>query len=206
MQEPQDTVESALYGAAWDEPLPAVMYQDPEKGELYLGDRPIVDVATEQEKIKESYKIDDQGKANWAIRRIREAEERGVEVIDTANKERERIVRWKEKVVKKEKREIDFFHGLLRDYAHDELANSDGKVKNVPLSEGTLSFTKRQPKLIYDDKALIQELEDKDLEKLIRRKSEPNLVEIKQAIKGGFKLESITVEEQEDSFKVTVNE
>ena len=196
MQEPQDTVESALYGAAWDEPLPAVMYQDPDD----------LDIFAEQERVVESFKIDDQGKANWAIRRIREAIRRSTETAKVAHDELERIKAWRHKVETKESRERDFFESLLRDYAHDELAKSDGKGKNVPLSEGTLSFTKRQPLLHYDSMALIKELEDKDLEKLIRRKAEPNLVEIKQAIKGGFKLESITVEEQTDSFKVKVND
>lgn len=204
MQEPQDTVESALYGHGWDEPLPAVMYHDPDtpmlKGDVGH------DVRPEQETIREQFKIDDQGKANWAIRRIREAVKREGGAIEVAATEMERIEAWRDKVQKKEYREVEFFESLLRDYAHDELAKTDGKGKSIALSEGTLKFTKRQPKLIYDDKALIQELEDGELEKFIRRKAEPNLVEIRQAIKGGFKLESITVEEQEDSFKVSVNE
>jgi len=172
------------------------MYQDPDD----------LDIFAEQERVVESFKIDDQGKANWAIRRIREAIRRSTETAKVAHDELERIKAWRHKVETKESRERDFFESLLRDYAHDELAKSDGKGKNVPLSEGTLSFTKRQPLLHYDSMALIKELEDKDLEKLIRRKAEPNLVEIKQAIKGGFKLESITVEEQTDSFKVKVND
>ena len=194
MQEPQDTVETALYGVAWDEPLPQIFYKDED------------DLKEKQEELRESFKIDDQGKANWAIRRIREAIRRSTETAKVAHDELERIKAWRHKVETKESRERDFFESLLRDYAHDELAKTDGKVKNIPLSEGTLKFTKRQPLLHYDSMALIKELEDKDLEKLIRRKAEPNLVEIKQAVKGGFKLESITVEEQVDGFKVSVNE
>ncbi|KKN61917.1 hypothetical protein LCGC14_0516860 [marine sediment metagenome] len=203
MQEPQDTVESALYGSAWDEPLPTIMYKDPD---ATFPTSVAADMVSEQERIKEQFKIDDQGKANWAIRRIREAMRRSIEVNKAANAELERIKAWRHKVETKESRERDFFEGLLRDYAHDALAHSDGQRRSIALSEGTLQFTKRQPKLIYDDKALIQELEDKDLEKLIRRKAEPNLVEIKQAIRGGVIIDAITVEEQADSFKVGVNE
>ena len=203
MQEPQDIVETALYGAAWDEPLPAVMYQDP-----FTDEGVDKDIADGQEKIKESFKIDDQGKANWVIRRVGEAQKRHHGAIVSARAEEARIKKWLERVLKKESREIEFFDSLLRDYAHDELAKSDGKERSIALSEGTLKFIKRQPRLHYDKDELLEELDREGLDKLIRRKHtvEPNLVEIKQAIKGGFVLKSITVEEQEDGFTVSVNE
>ena len=194
--EPADTVESALYWEGWDEPLPAVMYQDSDD----------FDVFAEQERVVESFKIDDQGKANWAIRRIKEAMQRSTEVAKAAETELTRVKAWRHKVETKESRERDFFESLLRDYAHDELAKSDGKGKSVPLSEGTLKFIKKQPKLIYDDDTLIQELESEGLEKLIRRKAEPHLVEIKAALKSGFVIKAITLEEQADSFTVSLNE
>ena len=209
MQEPQNTVESAIYWEGYDEPLPAVMYQDPDEPMLSgisEGAQIVRDIKAEQEIVKEQFKIDEQGKANWAIRRIGEAHERAHGVDDVAQKELDRIMAWKNKVQNKERREIDFFESLLRDYAHDELANSDGKSKSIPLSEGTLKFTKKQPKPIYDEKKLIQELEDNGLEKLIRRKAEPNLTEIRQAIKGGVEIDAITLEEQEDSFTVSLND
>ena len=205
MQEPQDSVESAIYWQGYDEPLPAVMYQDPE-GEPTLGGIVIRDIKAEQEIVKEQFKIDEQGKANWAIRRIREAQKRAVEASEAAQKEVDRVLAWELKVDAKESRDIAFFSSRLRDYAHDELANSDGKSKSIPLSEGTLRFTALQPKLHYDKDKLIQELESEGLEKLIRRKAEPNLVEIKAALRDGFEIEAITVEEQEDSFTVSLNE
>ncbi|KKM07768.1 hypothetical protein LCGC14_1730670, partial [marine sediment metagenome] len=174
--EPESTVETALYGSAWDEPLPAVVYQDRED----------IEGRGEQRLVRDSFKIDDQGKANWAIRRISEARKRWGEVVDVAQAETERIENWLDKVQTKEERESEFFISLLKDYAHDELANSDGKSKSIPLSEGTLKFIKKQPKLHYDENKLIEELESEGLEKLIRRKAEPHLVEIKAALKSGF--------------------
>ena len=209
MQEPKDTVENALYWEGYDEPLPAVMYQDPDEPMLSgisEGAQIVRDIKAEQEIVKEQFKIDEQGKANWAIRRIGEAHERAHGVDDVAQKELDRIMAWKNKVQNKERREIDFFESLLRDYAHDELAKSEGNEKSIPLSEGTLKFTKKQPTLHYDKDKLIQELESEGLEKLIRRKAEPNLVEIKAALRDGFKIDAITLEEQEDSFTVSLND
>ncbi|KKN79620.1 hypothetical protein LCGC14_0338240 [marine sediment metagenome] len=205
MQESQNTVESAIYWQGYDEPLPAVIYQDPD-GDLTLGGIVVRDIKAEQEIVKEQFKIDDQGKANWAIRRIREAHERAHGVDDVAQKELDRIMAWKNKVQNKEQREIDFFESRLRDYAHDELAKSDGNEKSIPLSEGTLKFIRKQPKLRFDAEKLIQELESEGLEKLIRRKTEPNLVEIKAALRDGFEIKAITLEEQEDSFTVSLND
>ncbi len=201
MQEPESTVETALYWHGWNEPLPAVVYQDPS-GELGVDAL----MVAKREKIKESFKIDDQGKANWAIRRISEARKRWAEVVDAAQAEKERIENWLNRAQTKEERESEFFISLLKDYAHDELAKTDGKSKSIPLSEGTLKFIKKQPKLIYDDETLIQELESEGLEKLIRRKAEPHLVEIKAALKSGFEIKAITLEEQADSFKVSLSE
>ncbi|KKM17765.1 hypothetical protein LCGC14_1672390, partial [marine sediment metagenome] len=84
---------------------------------------------------------------------------------------------------------------------------TDGKSKSIPLSEGTLKFIKKQPKLHFDENKLIEELESEGLEKLIRRKAEPNLVEIKAALRvGGLELKAITLEEQPDSFTVSLND
>ena len=199
--EPESTVETALYGHAWDEPLPAVMYQ-----ESFTDEGVDKEIHDEQEIIKEQFKIDDQGKANWAIRRIREAMQRSTEVAKAAEAELTRVKAWRHKAETKESRERDFFESLLRDYAHDELAKGDGKSKSIPLSEGTLKFIKKQPKLHYDNETLIQELESEGLEKLIRRKAEPHLVEIKAALKSGFVIRAITLEEQADSFTVSLNE
>ena len=75
MQEPQDDVVGALYGAAWNEPLPAVIYQDIAK-DVLLDDEEYVLIREKRAEVHESFRIDDQGKANWAIRRIGEARKR----------------------------------------------------------------------------------------------------------------------------------
>ncbi len=204
MQEPQDTVENALYGAAWDEKLPSLVYRDID-GE----DIPRIDKEALKGQLRdvwESARVDNTTTANKYIRRLRVARENHAADLMKVSYELGRIKSHEKNIKDRHLKKTQWFESLLRDYAHDELAKTDGKERSIALSEGTVQFTKRQPKLTYDDKALIQELEDKDLEKLIRRKAEPNLVEIKQAIKGGVVLDSITVEEQADSFKVSVNE
>lgn len=203
MREPESTPETALYGTGWDEPLPAVIYQDePTRAEILDG---MPSIKADQKRIKESLKIDEPGKANRAIRRIKEARRQEIEIGTRAQADLDRIEGWRDKEQKRKRREIELFESLLRDYAHGLLSANDWKDKNLSLSEGTLKFRKRGPKLLYDNEQLMDELEAEGVTDLVRYKREPDLNRIKEALKEGLEIKSITVIEQDDSFTVSIN-
>ena len=204
MQEPRDTIENALYNVGWDEPLPAVMYQDLDV--LDPDDEAYYDLEAQQEAVKKQFVIGDTDRANRALRRIKQARGHRRQIEEDYARELGRLKSWKDKAFNVVDKEERFFTGVLRDYAHDELAHSDGKRRSIALSEGTLKFRKLDPQLAYQEDKLIEELEAQGAELLLRRKVELDLNAIKKAVKDGFESEHITAIKQADSFKVAVND
>src|SRR5690625_961543 len=158
--------------------------------------------------------IDSDDKADWALRKIKEAENEIEKVEYFAESQVRQIENWKAKETDKHHESIDYFQSLLAEYLHNK-RKEDPKLKSITLPTGNVGFRKRQPKWVYNDEVLLESLESENMNDLIRVKKELN----KKAIKKEFKvvdgnvinpetgqvIEGIQIVEQGESLNVRLN-
>lgn len=104
--------------------------------------------------------IDDDQKANWALRKIRQLQEKRVANIELAENEIERINTWLKEVNGDLEQSIDYFTGLLEGY-HRQVLEQDPKAKTIKLPYGKLKMRAQQPEFIRDNDKLLAWLESK---------------------------------------------
>ena len=161
-----------------------------------------------------TFVIDDEHKANWALRKIKQKKDTIEKNNALAQAEIDKIEDWREQENEKSQTSIDYFQSLLAQYALEQ-RERDPKFKSLNLPNGRIGFRKRQPKWIYDNDKVIETLEKANLTDFIRVTKAPSKADIKKAfdVNGdkvinpdtGEIIEGITVENQEDSFNVAVN-
>lgn len=113
--------------------------------------------------------IDSVDKANWAVRKIAQAEARKRSRAATVAAEIERVTRWQQEGDAEDQRTIDFFTGMLAVY-FDGLVKTGslGKKKSLKLPTGTLQMRTSQPKLDFDKDALARWLRENGRTDLVR--------------------------------------
>jgi hypothetical protein len=137
----------------------------------------------EQEEVKSGqFTVDTEEKANWALRKLRKIEEQRAEDIALAEAEIEKINAWADQVHEKSDREMQFFQGLLMQYAQKR-RKVDPKFKSLKLPNGKIRFKKQQDKWEYDDEKLVASLKKAGKKELIRIKEEPKKTDIKKHYK-----------------------
>jgi phage host-nuclease inhibitor protein Gam len=167
--------------------------------------------ATEEN--RERFKINDLSSLTWAMRKLSALRTKQDEVHQIANQEVERIESYRNKeVVKLIEHEV-FFNSLIADYA-ERMRIEDPKFKQKT-PYGGISFRKSPAKWNYEEKFLLEHLENNNLNDFIRTKKEPDKVMIKdcfQVTKGkvydtnGELVIGITVTESPDKLVVKVGE
>jgi phage host-nuclease inhibitor protein Gam len=168
----------------------------------------------DQEQVNaESFVIDTEEKANWALRKIRSLKEKKQDNIALAEAEISKIDAWLESVNEKVDRDAEYFQNMLAAYAQKR-RNEDSKFKSLKLPHGKIAFRKQQPKWEYDDSKLLESLKSSGLDDLIRIKEEPDKTAIKKrlVVSGEFAVNpdsgeligGITIQQREDDFKVEV--
>ena len=169
----------------------------------------------EQERTEqESFEVTDDSNANWALRKIKQAQQKQIEANALATEEQDKIEAWYQSEREKAQRDIDYFQGLLAYYALKK-RKKDPEFKSQKLPNGRIKFVKKQPKLNYDDQAVVDYLKKNERVDLIRIKEEPSKSEIKKAFvinedklidpDTGEVVDGVTVEYLEDEFKVEVD-
>jgi len=163
---------------------------------------------------RETFVVDTDEKANWALRKIKQAQQKQIEANALATEEQDKIEAWYQSEREKAQRDIDYFQGLLAYYALEK-REKDPKFKSQKLPNGRIKFVKKQPKYNYDDKAVVEFLKNNNRTDLIRVKEEPSKSDIKKAFvvnednlidpDTGEVVDGITVEYLEDEFKVEVD-
>ena len=106
--------------------------------------------------------IDNDCKANWALRKIRQMKEKqnknkelAKSQIEKIQDEIDEINHWLDKENDKIQNNIDFMKTKLKNYAFTlKEDNPDLKTHSLPF--GALKFRKRRPKWNYDDDKLLQ--------------------------------------------------
>lgn len=162
---------------------------------------------------KESFAVKDDSAANWALRKISQLNDQIEKNNALAQSEIDKIERWNQTENEQAQNSIDYFQGLLAEYAMQK-KKDDPKFKSLKLPNGRFGFRKRQPKWSYDDDAVLQALEQAELYDFIRVKKAPSEKDIKKAFDvvgdkvinpdTGEVIDGITVVEQNDSFNVAV--
>lgn len=162
---------------------------------------------------KESFTVKDDSAANWALRKIKQMNDQIEQNNALAVAEIDKIEQWNQSENEKAQQSIDYFQGLLAEYALKK-KEEDPKFKSLKLPNGRIGFRKRQPKWIYHDETVVKALEKANLNDFIRVKKVPSKADIKKAFDvvgnqainpdTGEILEGITIEEQPDSFNVAV--
>lgn len=164
---------------------------------------------------KESFVIDDDNRANWALRKIKQYKDEQAQNNALATAEIDKIESWNKEENQKAQDSIDFFQGLLAVYAMNK-READPKFKSQKLPNGSIKFRKQQPNFIYDDRDLIDSLKKSDRSDLINVKESPDKKEIKKAFKveddklvdpeTGEVIGGVTVEHRDDKFEVKTDE
>src|SRR5690625_2507636 len=138
------------------------------------------DFLDEQERVNEKgFIVDNEQKANWALRKIKELQQEIEDNTRLAEKEIDKIERWKTKQNEQLADSVLYFESLLNDYAARKRAE-DPNFKSMSLPNGRIGYRKQQPRWNYDDETLLKYLERTELDELIRVSKAPNKAEIRK--------------------------
>ena len=158
--------------------------------------------------------IDNEGQADWALRKISQSQKRMKELQNVAEEELHKIETWLLGELVKEEKSIEFFTNLL-DVYHWQLYQQDSKrFKSLKLPNGVIKRVKTQPTFERDEETLLKWLEERQLEEYIDRKAKARWADIKKSVVvagetcvmpiTGEIVEGVTVTPQEERFKVEV--
>lgn len=135
-------------------------------------------LAETQETEPDSFIVDSESKADWALRKIREAEARIAQVQQFAQKRIDEINAWVDKITANEQRSIEYFSGLLEVY-HRKQFEANPRLKTIKLPSGELQIRKAQPQYARDDEKLVAWLKVRYPE-LVKVKETPDWSEAKK--------------------------
>lgn len=130
---------------------------------------------------KERFTIDGIDGVNWALRKLAAIQAEMDEAKQLATNEIERINDWLKTETNKSQQSIEFFEGLLTEYAVKQRITDD-KYTKTSTPYGAVRFKKNREKWVYDDNELVESLKENELTELIRIKEEPDKVQLKKAV------------------------
>lgn len=137
-----------------------------------------VDTETPEINTKETFVVDDLGKATWAMRQLRGIVAQIEGNVDIANAEKERIDAWVESVNKPLLNDRAYFEALLTQYLREERKNDPDK-KTISTPYGKIISRATQPKWEVLDELTNWLLNNND--QLVRVKYEVDKTELKKA-------------------------
>jgi len=174
-----------------------------------------------QKKEDDYFVIDNDQKANWALRKIRHLKQKKKEnkefaetEIKAIQKEIDEVNEWLESENESLDNDIEYMEGLLRVYA-EQLKKDDLELKTHKLPFGQLQFRKQRDKWKYDNDKLL-EFAEKSLQDTIKIKKQVDKRKLKKKIRivgskavvadTGEVVGGIVVTERGEKFKVKVKE
>jgi phage/plasmid-associated DNA primase len=161
--------------------------------------------------------IDDDQKANWALRKIRHLKQKKKEnkefantEIETIQKEIDEVNQWLESENSSLDNDIEYMEGILRVYA-EQLKKDDPELKTHKLPFGQLQFRKQRDKWEYDDDKLL-EFAEANIKDAVKIKKSVDKRKLKQKLKvvgdkavvadTGEVIEGVKVIKRGEKFKV----
>lgn len=125
--------------------------------------------------------VDDETKAEWALRKLARAEADLERDKAIALAEIEKVSVWLDARRNITQRQIDFFKSLLREFHTNELA-SDPKRKTISLPSGTLRARKAPEKWVVEDESAFVTWAKDNLPEAVRIREEAAKSEIKKLL------------------------
>ncbi|MFD2658565.1 host-nuclease inhibitor Gam family protein [Gracilibacillus thailandensis] len=169
----------------------------------------------QEEQVNESFQIDNDQTANWALRKIKDITQQIQNNSELAQAEIEKIESWEQQEKEKLQQSIDYFQGLLAQYAVKK-REEDPKFKSQKLPHGKIGFRKKPAKWNYDKDKIIDSLTKNNMQDFIKVTYKPDIAGIKSLFdvqdgkvfnpETGEVIEGITVEEQGEDFTVKVDD
>jgi len=173
----------------------------------------------QEEKRAEGFVIDNKGKANWALRKIRHLKKKQSENDKLAESEIRKlkleideVKDWLKSENDSLQNNIDFFENLLKGYALS-IKEDDPEFKTLKLPFGKLQFRKKRDKWHYDEKELLEFAKEniKTSVKVVEKVDKRKLKEVVKAVGDKVIIEAtgevvrgISVEERGEEFKIKV--
>ena len=171
------------------------------------------DVKVDQEQ-EDNFEVDDDHKANWALKKIRQLNKKKQKNEEFAEKEINEIKKWLDQENSKLEDSIEYFESLLTEYAM-KLKEQDEDLKTKNLPAGKIQFRKQQPKWNYDNKELLESVKSAGLNDLVKVKERVDKRKLKNQVevagdkvintKTGEVIDGVEVKERGEKFKIKVN-
>ncbi|MFW6030815.1 MAG: host-nuclease inhibitor Gam family protein [Halanaerobiales bacterium] len=175
----------------------------------------------QQQEDKERFKVDNDEKANWALRKIKQLTEKKEEKLRFADKEIAKIQDeifqiedWLDKQNTMLNKKIEFFEGLLHQYATD-LKKEDPDLKTYKLPFGNLQYRKQRPEWNYNEKKLLESCKSAGMKNVIKIEEKINKTKFKKMVtvsghnavykETGEIVEGVKIIERPELFSVKVN-
>lgn len=117
---------------------------------------------------RDSFKVDSLETATWAFKKLRAIEEKEAEIKDTAQKEIDIAIKWRDKELEQYVKEKEYFNYLLEEYYRTERARDKKFKLSTPYGRAT---SKTGNKFIYDnEEEIINYCDENNIEALKLKK------------------------------------
>lgn len=168
---------------------------------------------TEDTEIEESFVIDDDLKANWAINLIKEHQAETQRLVSIA---KDRIMQYEQKIMGYEgslSASTDYLKEMLRTYMETVKPKETKTAFTYDLVDGKLKLKKATNEFVRDKETLIKFFKENDLSDYIETKQEPKWGEFKKLVKvvgdkvvtdDGQVVDGVTVVEKPAEFEVVL--
>ena len=154
--------------------------------------------------IKERFKINDIGSANWTFRKIKSLQETVQENKILANEEKKRVDSWLQKENSQAEQSIEFFEHLIKDYLESE-RSKDKKFKlTTPYGKASVRKSKSWD---FDNEKVINNLKNIGMNEFIKIEESIKKADLKKQLtvtevgtvanSDGEVIEGITVSDKE---------
>jgi hypothetical protein len=124
----------------------------------------------------ETFVVDDDKKAEWALRKLARIRSAGPRVADVYAAERERLDQWRDQELARIELDGAYFVSQLDLYAREQRANGDRKTITLP--HGVVSTTHRKARVQVDDAGAVLEWAKQNRPELVRVKESVPVSEI----------------------------
>lgn len=173
----------------------------------------LLDEQEQEQEQERRFVVDDDNKACWALRKIKEKQEKIEQKKELAETQVRQINEWLESETEKLEKSIEFLKSLLHEYAV-RLREKEPGLKTHSLPFGDLQFRKQQPEWKYDEEKLLKSLKESELTEYIRIKESVDKANLKKSAviqdgkvvekNTGIVLDGVIVEERPEKFDVKV--
>jgi len=140
---------------------------------------PVDEFENQEELVREAFTVDDDAKADWAMRKLASIRRKQAENKTIHDREVQRVLEWLETVNTALERDALYFEAILKPYAL--LQRSEGR-KSVVLPHGTIKTTAGRPKVEIENADEFIKWAEASLPEAVRIKKEVDKTVLKDLI------------------------